>query len=344
MGTSHTGLVALLLSLLLVAGACAGRTPAPRYFQAQPVPDPPRPPAVVTVPQPMPLPGQLRPVPPPNRPSSAPPRPCLADSPDRAGKKRKRNHQGCNDVAAVIAEANQKAAQNPDQDGYFNAIQTYSYDQGALYQIYSAPLRLTMISLQPGEKVVGKPAAGDTTRWQMALGKSFSGGVEQQHIYLKPSRPGLDTSMVITTDRRTYYLELHSFEVQYMAAVSWRYPQDEVAQLEAGAAQAEARDKAVSASLDLTSAYFGYQINVYQGHPSWTPEQVFDDGRRTFIRFPKSMMFREAPALFVLSSNREVQLVNYRVRNEYYVVDRLFDEAELRVGQDKQEIVRIKRR
>jgi type IV secretion system protein VirB9 len=75
----------------------------------------------------------------------------------------------------------------------------------------------------------------------------------------------------------------------------------------------------------------------------WTPAQVFDDGRKTFIRFPAAMLDREAPALFVVSSTNETQLVNYRVKNDYYVVDRLIEQAELRVGQKDQEIVRISR-
>jgi type IV secretion system protein VirB9 len=55
------------------------------------------------------------------------------------------------------------------------------------------------------------------------------------------------------------------------------------------------------------------------------------------------MLNREAPVLFVLASSGDVQVVNYRVRNDYYVVDRLFERAELRLGQKDQEIVRIAR-
>jgi type IV secretion system protein VirB9 len=55
------------------------------------------------------------------------------------------------------------------------------------------------------------------------------------------------------------------------------------------------------------------------------------------------MLKREAPAFFVLDSTNQVQIVNVRVKNEYYVVDRLFERAELRVGQQDQEIVRISR-
>jgi type IV secretion system protein VirB9 len=77
------------------------------------------------------------------------------------------------------------------------------------------------------------------------------------------------------------------------------------------------------------------------GRPQWVPTQVFDDGHKTFIRFPEAMLDREAPALFVVSSTGDTQLVNYRVKADTYIVDRLFESAELRLGQQDQEIVQI---
>jgi type IV secretory pathway VirB9-like protein len=100
--------------------------------------------------------------------------------------------------------------------------------------------------------------------------------------------------------------------------------------------------KATTASNgNLEAINFSYRITVEKGKPLWVPLQIFDDGRKTFIRFPTAMLNREAPALFVLSSTNEIQLVNYRVKNDFYVVDRLVERAELRVGQKDQEIVRI---
>jgi type IV secretory pathway VirB9-like protein len=57
---------------------------------------------------------------------------------------------------------------------------------------------------------------------------------------------------------------------------------------------------------------------------------------------PQAMLVREAPVLFVLREG-ETQLVNYRVKGDTYVVDRLIDSAELRVGQQDQEVVRVER-
>ena len=209
--------------------ACAARPKPPtQYVRAAPVAEAPKPPAVVQVPRLMPLPGQLKRIP--------VPRVQIAKGADRSAPWN------------VIDDANRKAAAGPDADGYFNAIMTYDYAPGALYQVYTAPLRLTGIQLQPGEKILGKPAAGDTIRWVMGIGHSGSGADDQQHLYIKPTRPGLHTTVAINTDRRTYYLELQSFEDTYMAAVQWRYPHDEVDQLEAAAAHDEALAKATTAT------------------------------------------------------------------------------------------------
>lgn len=308
--------------LVTVAAGCASRQPPPQYIRAVPEKDPPRQPAVIEVPKPVPMPGQLR------------------RGPGHDVKQRVEKQS----PSDVVADANRKAAFGPDREGYFNAIMTYDFADGALYQVYAAPLRLTTIELQPGEKIVGRPAAGDTVRWVMDVGRSGAPPAEQEHLYIKPTRSGLSTTMVVTTDRRTYYLELRSFEDTYVAAVRWRYPQDEVTQLESVAARDDSLARATTATnVNLDALNFAYRISVEKGTPSWAPVQVFDDNHKTFIRFPSTMLTREAPALFVVSSTNDAQIVNYRVKNEYYIVDRIFERAELRVGEQDQEIVRIVR-
>jgi type IV secretion system protein VirB9 len=242
----------------------------------------------------------------------------------------------------VVADANHKASQAPASSDTFNAIVQYSYEAGSLYQVFAAPMRITDIALEPGEKILGQPASGDVVRWLLALGKSMDHGVEQWHVYLKPTRPELETNLAINTDRRSYMLELHSYSDTYMAAVVWRYPEDELARLQTAASELATEQKSTAPVVGIDALNFNYSIQVIQGHPAWTPLQAFDDGRRTFVRFPPAMLVREAPALFVLR-DKETQLVNYRVKGDTYVIDRLVDSAELRVGQRDQEIVRIVR-
>ena len=113
--------------------------------------------------------------------------------------------------------------------------------------------------------------------------------------------------------------------------------------MKAQAAEVAGQERNASPSVvGVDALNFNYTIQVIKGHPAWTPVQAFDDGRRTFVRFPSAMVLREAPALFVLRDS-ETQLVNYRVKNDTYVIDRLLDSAELRVGQKDQEIVRVSR-
>jgi type IV secretion system protein TrbG len=318
-----------LATLAAIAeSGCEPRPPASSatYVRAQAAPDPP-PPAIPAAPRtPEPAAGlgsQLKTFPAHAAAASAP----------KGGKPT---------AQQVAVDANRKASQAPDRSDYFNAIVQYSYETGTLYQVFAAPMRITDIALEPGEKILGQPASGDVVRWLLALGKSMDHGVEQWHVYLKPTRPELETNLAINTDRRSYLLELHSYADTYMAAVVWRYPEDELARLQAQVAELGAEEKTSAPVVGIDSLNFAYTIEVVKGAPAWTPLQAFDDGRRTFVRFPPAMLVREAPALFVLR-DKETQLVNYRVKGDTYVVDRLFDSAELRVGQQEQEIVRIVR-
>jgi type IV secretion system protein VirB9 len=71
--------------------------------------------------------------------------------------------------------------------------------------------------------------------------------------------------------------------------------------------------------------------------------RAFDDGRQVFIEFPPTLPQGEAPPLFIRGEGGRAELVNYRLRGRYYVVDRLFSVAELRLGGKRQQVVRIVR-
>ena len=250
------------------------------------------------------------------------------------------------DPLTLVARANAAARVQPGLGAYSNAAQIYVFAEGALYQVYAAPGRVTDIVLQPEERLagVGPVAAGDTTRWVIGDTESGAGAERRTHILVKPTRSDLRTNLVINTDRRTYHLELRANASTYMAAVSWRYPADEV---RAAAALAEANQRA-QAEAEAAQApasgalYFGYQI---VGHASWRPVRVYDDGRQTFIEFPASVAQGDMPPLLVGSSGHALEIVNYRVHGRRMIVDRLVERAELRLGDRRgQQRVRIIRR
>ncbi|MET3518104.1 type IV secretion system protein VirB9 [Pseudacidovorax sp. 1753] len=306
-----------------VAGCASRAAPPPVIALDEPVeatriPEPAAPAAVVEVPQVLPMPGQLKPWDP-VLPAPAAPEP--ADETQR------------------VSRANEAARVAPTREGYLNAIQVWPYSEGALYQVYASPGRVTAILLQAGEELV-TVAAGDTVRW--IVGDTVSGAEEAARVsvLVKPTRPDLTTNLVITTNRRTYLVELTSTEKAWMASVSWDYPKDRLIALKREAATARAAAP-VDAGLALERLRFRYLI--HGDNPPWKPLRAFDDGAKVYIQFPAGIAQGELPPLFVVGQQGDAQLANYRYRPPYYIVDRLFGAAELRLGGDKADIVRIER-
>lgn len=255
----------------------------------------------------------------------------------------------------VIKSANAGAKIGPNAEGYVNAIQVYPFARGALYQIFTAPEQVTDIALQAGERLISV-SAGDTENWILGDTLSGEGMAEQVHILVKPIKSGLTTNLIITTSKRVYHAELTSYRETYMAAVSWRYPREGLVSLSKTRISKTQTQTEVQSTrplnatsvtnvglsgLSVDALKFRYEIDG--DNPHWRPLRAFDDGRKVYIQFPARIDQGEAPPLFVISRDGETQLVNYRVKGRYYVVDRLFARAELRLGEKDQQVVRIDR-
>lgn len=237
-----------------------------------------------------------------------------------------------------VEAANRAAVREPSREAYVNAVQVYAWSEGALYRLYAAPERVSDIALQPGEALISV-AAGDTARWIIGDTTSGTGAARRTHILVKPSAVGLRTNLVISTDRRVYHVQLESTARTAMASISWTYPEDALLALQRGGASADAGP--VAAGIAVEALDFGYRVEG--DDPPWRPIRAFDDGRQVFIEFPATLAQGEAPPLFVQGEGGRTELVNYRVRGRYYVVDRLFTTAELRLGERRQQVVRIVR-
>jgi P-type conjugative transfer protein TrbG len=238
-----------------------------------------------------------------------------------------------------VSRANAEARIAPTREGYVNAIQVWPYAEGALYQVYTSPGRVTAIMLQPGEEL-GAVSAGDTVRWIVGDTTSGSGDGQRVSVLVKPVRTGLKTNLVITTNRRAYLMELSATPQAWMASVSWEYPKDRMLALHKAAGEGQGvapREAGVS----LEQLRFRYAVRG--DSPPWKPLRAFDDGQRVYIQFPIAIAQGELPPLFVIGPEGDGQLVNYRYRAPYYVVDRLFAAAELRLGAGKAQVVRIER-
>lgn len=242
----------------------------------------------------------------------------------------------------TVYSANAQSRDLPASGAYVNAALYYAFEPGRLYTVNTSPRFLSVIALRPGEKLISK-AAGDTVRWVLGETVQGSGPSEQVLVMLKPTRGGLRTNVILTTDQRTYLLEAVSREGEaYTSVVNWTYALDEAREAQAAKA-ADARG-VVASGLAVDQLHFDYDIRPIKSKaPNWQPLRVFDDGLKTYIQFPPNLGASEAPPLFVIGRDKQAQLVNYRYLNGYYVVDRLIDVAELRLGEKRQTIVRITR-
>ena len=196
--------------------------------------------------------------------------------------------------------------------------------------IVCAVMQVTDIELEPGEQI-NNISIGDSARWLVEPAVTGAGVAEVQHIILKPMDVGLETSLIVTTNRRTYHFRLKSHRTQYMPKVSFIYPdavQDRFLALKER--QTEEKEKL---TIPETQEYLGNLDFAYRisGSAPWKPVRVYNDGSKTIIQMPPKMKQTEAPSLLVLNGDEEV-MVNYRLQGDRFIVDQLFDKAILIAG------------
>jgi len=198
-----------------------------------------------------------------------------------------------------------------------------------------------IIEMQAGEKIAGEPQIGDSVRWNISPGMYGNGDQATQIIVLKPQEAGLDTNLLITTDRRAYYLRLVSKPQEYVARVAFRYPEEENSHkwqqhlVEQRAQEREAKRDSQMLPAMITAEKLNFAYSVTGGNEHIRSERVYDDGSKTYIQMKPEIQNREAPVLLVIGADGKGETTNYRVRAQTYIVDRLFDRARLVLGSGK---------
>jgi type IV secretion system protein VirB9 len=211
--------------------------------------------------------------------------------------------------------------------------------------IVCAVLEVTDLQLQTGE-IINGVHVGDSVRWTVESSVSGEGATQTAHLLIKPRDVGLETSLVIMTNRRTYHFVLRSHETDYMHLVSLTYPNDPPPVLPKPTASNDPpRDeeirpvkngggKAIVEKRSADSVDANYRLS---GSAPWKPVEVYNDGTKTYIEMPRGIAHMEAPSLYVIRPNgffraSEKVMVNYRVKGHWYVVDSIFQKAILIAG------------
>jgi P-type conjugative transfer protein TrbG len=231
-----------------------------------------------------------------------------------------------------------------------NGKVVYIYGQG-MPVLVCAPLRVCAIELQSGEHLQSQPQIGDSRRWEITPILSGSGLDETPILIVKPIEAGLETDLIVPTDKRTYVVRLVSDPTRFVSRLAFQYPDEDRAKWAAfEARQDEARRNAEAiaeerrekdrkdgvvpmASNAVDQLYLDYKLS---GDEHLRPDHVFDDGQHTYLIYPNDGRFRELPTL-LLMVNGKTELVNFRVDGSRYIVDRLFDKAILVVGVGKRQ-------
>jgi len=309
--------------------------------------------------QPAPKPNPLTPIPP----LKAPPitsRNPVAQPPQTGAPRDKGSevppnwkppHAELNVAAFGAAEVSRQwetgvATPTPGVDGRV----VYIFGQGMPVMV-CAPLRVCAIELQAGEHLQSPPQIGDSRRWEITPVLSGSGLDETPLLIVKPIEPGLETDLIVPTDRRTYVFRLISDPTRFVSRLAFQYPGEEGAKwvafqaqqdeakrdAEALAEQTREKDKKAGvvpmAENALDNLYFDYKLS---GDAAFRPERVLDDGQHTYLIYPNDGRFRELPTLLMVV-NGKTELINFRVDGSRYIVDRLFDKAILVVGIGKKQ-------
>jgi type IV secretion system protein VirB9 len=197
--------------------------------------------------------------------------------------------------------------------------------------LFASPFYTSDIELEPGERV-RDVNLGDTVRWVATPATSGPDDALSTHVQVKPKDSGLTTTLVITTDRRTYFIMLKSSEEQWTPRLAFEYPASITkawSAYHANLPKVQEPRFIPETHQDMSALDFSYEL---KGDAPWKPVRVYNDGVKTYIQMPKSMSQTEAPALLVMGGDNKEQLVNYRLVNDRYTVDQIFSKAELVAG------------
>ena len=210
-----------------------------------------------------------------------------------------------------------------------NSTMIFSYSPNQLYKIYCRMGFITDLDFKKGE-TINYVGGGDTAGW--SISKTNVDGVE--HLLIKPVVETGTTNFFIATDKHTYQVIVNSSN-WYNPMVKWVYGQETITE---NLLEKKKNERVITGNVNvsnITDMDFNY---VASGNGN-KPELIFSDGEKTYLKF-KSIKNKQVP-IFVRAKNRkEMSLVNYTVKDNYYIIDKVFDVAQIR--ESDKDIVTIK--
>ncbi|MCX8566929.1 MAG: type IV secretion system protein VirB9 [Glomeribacter sp. 1016415] len=232
----------------------------------------------------------------------------------------------------------------------------YTYDPDYTYPILTQTGRLTHLEFEEDEAIIGIYLA-DPKSWHRKT------AVTRRDFFIQPKLAGLANTATIITNKRRYELMLKQNADQYYQRVSWQHQESDQldgftpetmtnvennakpptprtrARLSESAKSHPPHQTSTHLPLNLERANFDYTV---KGKASFKPLTVFDDGRFTWLKMPS---IQEIPAIFMLAQDGAVELANFMVQGDYFVIRQMLDHgALLKLGKDEVRIYHNPRR
>lgn len=232
---------------------------------------------------------------------------------------------------------------------FTKSIAVYDYVDGIIYTVYCSPGHATDLRLEEGEEVITSPVLGDASRWDLATGQSVQNGKTINHIFIRANASDVSTTLILATNKRTYYLKLISFETIYMFALQFRYPSSSLSFSSSSSTLGLPDNTLSSSSVPENGLNFDFLIEKRQkDYPSWKPTSVYSDNKRTYLQL--SPYFKDsiqAPSIYFIKNyenENDMSVVNYSVKDTLYIVDFTLTRGEalmLISGNDKVKVTKL---
>ena len=233
------------------------------------------------------------------------------------------------DLAPPAAETGEVIPASQSEDD-LKPVRAVAYESGVRYRLDVAVGTPATIRLQPGE-TVGAYSAADPKAWMIDQAADGDSAI----LLVTATRPNLETTLIVSTDRRIYLIEAISHDDGGdSTALAWTYPTEGARRSDVAVRPAAGRDVAAApAASDQPRTVY----EIAGDQPGWRPVRVFGAGDRSVIEFPAAWE-STLPALYVEDNDDEP--ARYHADSNRYIVERDFDRAELRLAGS---VVRIAR-
>lgn len=209
--------------------------------------------------------------------------------------------------------------------------QYLDYESGGSNIIFVKPGFKTDILLPAGDKLQ-RITCGDRQRFDIKT--YYDKSDLRWHVYVQPYQHDITTNIIISTDRHTFQAKLETTEL-LKPFVRWDVPDD---------VYAGYKDRNVVMDVEnVKDLNFDYDHNGKLS-AAWAPLNVFDDKHwHTYLSFEKNILQRINPVILGKSEDGSMVIVPYEKRGDIIVMNKVYKEFDVRVGDHITNYVRTAR-